>query len=87
MPPKVLFWRHMDRTTIMIPAELKRKASELARLNEISLGELTRRALKAAIEQAQRRDQRDSLLTDRTTFKGKTGRDLAANHDSYLYGD
>ena len=28
----------------------------------------------------------DSLLSDKRTFRGKTPRDLAANHDRYLYG-
>jgi predicted transcriptional regulator len=77
----------MHRTTIMIPPELKRRASELARREEISFGELTRRVLKKAVAQSRQEGNGfDSLLTDRTTFRGKTPRDLAANHDSYLYG-
>ncbi len=83
----VVLWRHMHRTTIMIPLALKRRASELARREEISFGELTRRVLTKAVAQSQQgRNDRDSLLSDRATFKGKTPRDLAAHHDSYLYG-
>jgi hypothetical protein len=29
----------------------------------------------------------DAFLADRKTFRGKTPKDLAANHDRYLYGE
>ena len=29
----------------------------------------------------------DSFLTDKKVFRGRTPKDLAANHDRYLYGE
>lgn len=79
-------YRHMERTTLMLAPELKRKAMETARRKALSFGEFTRRALQEAIHRDGGRD-RDSLLADRAVFKGKTPRDLARRHDAYLYGD
>ena len=69
----------------MISTDLKRKASELARLEEISLGEFTRRALETAVKQTRKgHGQTDPLLSDRAKFRGKTPRNLSEHHDSYL---
>ncbi|SPE37067.1 CopG domain protein DNA-binding domain protein (fragment) [Candidatus Sulfopaludibacter sp. SbA6] len=73
----------MHRTTVMIPPDLKRRASEQARLHDISLGEFMRRALEAAIKQIRAGD--DPLLRDSAVFPGGTPRDLSTRHDAYLY--
>lgn len=77
----------MHRTTVMIPTELKRRASEQAQLEDISLGEFMRRALEAAIQQnGKTRAGDDPLLRDAAVFPGRTPHDLSTRHDAYLYG-
>jgi hypothetical protein len=77
----------MRRTTLMISPELKRKAMEAAQRKTLSFGEFTRRALQEAVQRDGDGQDRDPLLADRAVFKGKTPRDLAVRHDSYLYED
>ncbi|SPF36018.1 CopG domain protein DNA-binding domain protein [Candidatus Sulfopaludibacter sp. SbA4] len=77
----------MHRTTVMIPPELKRRASEQAKLQDVSLGEFMRRALEAAVKQnGKPRAGDDPLLRDAAVFRGRTPRDLSTHHDAYLYG-
>jgi hypothetical protein len=77
----------MKRTTIMLPAKLKARAERRARTQGISLSELIRDSLARALErQARRSADEDPFLADTATFTGGP-RDLARNHDRYLYGD
>ncbi len=81
----VLLWLLMKhRTTIMLPPELKRRAAKRAKEQGVSFGELVRESLTAALTGAA--EVEDSLLADRAVYRGKTPRDLAAEHDRYLYG-
>lgn len=73
----------MQRTTILLPAELKRRAVKRAKERGVSFGELVRKALAAHLRDVS--DTEDSLLADLAVFQGKTPRDLAAEHDRYLY--
>ena len=78
----------MDRTTIMLPPELKTRASNQAKKMRISLGQYIREALKKSLEMENRREaEDDSLFLDKATFTGTVPQDLAADHDRYLYGD
>lgn len=71
----------------MIPPELKRRASEQARSQDISLGEFMRRALEAAVRQnGKTKAGDDPLFRDTAVFPGRTPRDLSTRHDAYLYG-
>ena len=74
----------MNRTTILLPAELQAKASAHARQKGISLGELIRRSLEAAV--SRRPAGGDILLSDRAVHAGDAPADLAARHDEHLYG-
>jgi len=81
----VLLWLSMKhRTTIMLPPELKRRAIKRAKERGVSFGELVRESLSVILTGAP--DTEDSLLADRAVYRGKTPRDLAAEHDRYLYG-
>lgn len=75
----------MNRTTILLPAELRAKASGVARKKGISLGELIRRSLEAAV--ARDRGADDPLFADGAVFTGDTPADTAARHDETLYGE
>lgn len=78
----------MDRTTIMLPLELKNRASNQAKKMNVSLGQYIREALKKSLETENRRGvDDDSLFLDNAVFDGTTPEDLASNHDGYLYGD
>ena len=78
----------MDRTTIMLPPELKTRAASQAKKMSISLGQYIREALKKSLDLEKRREAKDdSLFLDTAIFDGTTPKDLATDHDRYLYGD
>ncbi len=78
----------MDRTTIMLPPELKTRATNQAKKMRISLGQYIREALKKSLEMENNQaSNEDSLFLDNAVFDGATPEDLASNHDEYLYGD
>jgi hypothetical protein len=74
----------MDRTTVMLPHRLKEAAHRLARERGSSLGELIREALGAHVAAAA---ETDPFWADRAVWQGDGPRDLAAEHDRYLYDD
>jgi hypothetical protein len=77
----------MKRTTIMLPLDLKARATSAARDRGISFGELVRRSLRTAIEAPQDGPGYDDpLYADGVVFEGDTPADLASDHDGYLYG-
>ena len=78
----------MDRTTIMLPPELKSRAANQAKKMRISLGQYIREALIKSLEMDSGRDANDdSLFLDNAVFNGTVPKDVTANHDRYLYGD
>ncbi len=77
----------MDRTTIMLPPDLKIRASNQAKKEKISLGQFIREALNRSLAAANRKStDDDSLFLDGAVFDGRTPEDLASGHDEYLYG-
>ncbi len=75
----------MQRTTVMIPLDLKAKAFKRAKELHVSLGEFIRHSLKLSITKTSQAAGKDSLFLDRIIFKGNVPADLAKNHDRYLY--
>ena len=77
----------MERTTIMLPADLRLRAARRAAAGGTSLGEFIRQAMleKLAAPPEPRGD--DPFWSDREVFAGAAPGDLAARHDDYLYGD
>ena len=75
----------MNRTTIMLPEELKRQAQERAMATGISFGELVRRSLTAAVSTPPPKRTKDPLLADSGTYLGNAPSDLSEDHDQYLY--
>lgn len=78
----------MNRTTLLLPEELKKQASRLARKRKMSLSELIRLELTRMVqEESPSKDEQDPLFgTSFSPVKGLPA-DLSANHDRYLYGD
>ena len=78
----------MQRTTLMLPPELKTRAQSRARDLGVSFGELVRRALETELSSAPGRTRKtDPLFADEAVFSGDAPADLAARHDRYLYDE
>lgn len=73
----------MVRTTITLPAELKRAAETEARRRGISPGEILRHSLE--VELAGRREA-DPFFADDASYGGRVPRKLSVQLDDYLYG-
>ena len=76
----------MKRTTIVLPDDLRTRAMKRAHKTKVSLAELIRRSL----EETLRRKVTDSwdddpFFSDMAVFRMKGPKDLAKNHDKYLY--
>ena len=76
----------MHRTTIMLPEALKDQAAKSAGSQEISLGELIRRALEEYLERTPADPAQDPFFADTDFYDGPVPPDLAQRHDEYLYG-
>jgi hypothetical protein len=76
----------MKRTTIMLPRELRQRALLRAKQKGISLGELIRDSLDAAIPQVTYEVGGDPLF-ENVIFDGPAPSDASAKHDTYLYDD
>ena len=78
----------MNRTTIMLPSDLKTRAVKRARERGLSLGDLVRRTLEQALDQsANAPTTEDALFADKTVFEGDAPDDLSENTDLHLYGE
>jgi hypothetical protein len=77
----------MQRTTIMLPVDLKQRASTLATRLGISLGELIRQSLEAALRGNAGEVREDPLFTDQAVYRGPVPANLSADHDDFLYGE
>ena len=78
----------MTRTTVMLPDQLKGRARQLARERGISLGQLIRESLEAALkDDGMSSSRRDPLFSDTGVYRGdEAPSDLSLRHDEYLYG-
>ncbi len=78
----------MERTTIMLPHDLKLQAAQYAKKKGISLGELIRNAIAASLNQSREGGyDEDPLFSDQELFSGTVPTDLSVHHDDYLYGN
>ena len=75
----------MNRTTIVLPPELKFEAQRLAHELHVSLTQLIREALEAQIKKFSKKRDSNPFFEDRQFFQGKAPKDLSENHDDYLY--
>jgi len=76
----------MKRTTVMLPEELRARATLRARRLGVSLGQFIRRAMESLLETSKGAREEDTLLCDDAVYEGPAPRDLAARHDEYLHG-
>ena len=78
----------MNRTTILLPGDLRRSSFEEARRRGISFGEFVREALRAALKAAAPSERvSDSFLDDSAVYAGPVPADSSTRLDDYLYGE
>lgn len=70
---------------MILPHDLKARASRRARELGVSLRELIRTSLEAAVAKS-RAPNEDSFLSDAATYDERVPADLSQRHDEYLYG-
>ena len=77
----------MERTTIMLPPDLKAKVQKRANYMGMSLGQYIREAVENSLEYQQREQsiEEDPLFADDAVFVEEGHKDIAENHDQYLY--
>ena len=76
----------MKRTTVMIPEDLKIRATRKAYAEGISLGGFIRESLEKALRSDENELIEDPYMSDDSVYEGDIPADLAKNHDEYLYG-
>jgi hypothetical protein len=81
-----------DRTTIVLPPELKRRAVSRARHQGISFGEFVRRAVEKQLtapakSRVKRKKTGDPFLDNLVTFDDGGPPDLSTRVDEIVYGD
>ena len=76
----------MQRTTVMLPRELKQRAAREARSRGVSLGELIREALARLLRADHDAAGQDPLIADTAVYEGPGPEDTAERHDDLLYG-
>lgn len=79
----------MQRTTIMLPEELKRRALRRARELGISFGEFVRTCMDEGVKKPNKNKgkPRDAFFADHAVWSGPAPRDGARNTDTYLYDE
>jgi hypothetical protein len=76
----------MQRTTIMLPAELRDRISLRASTMHVSLGEFLRIAAEAYLDRQERMWTEDPLPGGACVVREPAPADVSANLDRYLYG-
>ena len=76
----------MQRTTIMLPRDLKQRAAREAQARGVSLGELIREALAHLLRTGSHAAGLDPLIADNVLYEGPQPDDTAERHDDLLYG-
>lgn len=73
----------MERTSILLPEELRRRAARLAHSKGITVSELIRRLLDKASQNEI--VEEEPAFYRRQPWVGSAPSDLSENHDEYLY--
>jgi len=76
----------MQRTTIMLPRDLKQRAARAASSRGVSMGELIREALARLLRADQDPARQDPLIDDTAVYDGPGPVDTVDRHDEFLYG-
>ncbi len=71
----------------MLPEPLHERALRRAQEKGVSLGQLIRDCLTSALLGERVREGGDSLLRDKAVYRGAAPKNMAEEHDHYLYGE
>lgn len=78
----------MLRTNLYFPKELHRRLQAVAKQERKSMAELVRELVEKGIQEKQKKLSGAETLLLMAEHAGDSGiRDLAINHDKYLYGE
>ena len=78
----------MQRTTVVLPAGLKKRAMTIARQRKISFSEFVRQAMERSAPPPRKRLKgKDPYWSDVAVYDGPVPPDLSSNHDKYLYDE
>ena len=75
----------MRRTTVMLPADLRRRAFRRAKEQGVSFGVIVRDSLDAALPALEESGGDDPLFADGAVWRGRGPLALAREHDRFLY--
>ncbi|MCM3875939.1 MAG: hypothetical protein NEA02_05915 [Thermoanaerobaculia bacterium] len=75
----------MRRTTVMLPADLRRRAFRRAKEQGVSFGVVVRDSLDAALPALEGTSGDDTLFADGAVWRARAPRALAREHDRFLY--
>jgi hypothetical protein len=75
----------MKRTTVMLPADLRRRAFRRAKEQGVSFGVVVRESLDAALPALEGTGGDDPFFADGAVWRGRVPRALAREHDRFLY--
>jgi hypothetical protein len=75
----------MERTSVMVPPDLKLRAQREAKALGITFGEYVRRALTTMLQNSESL-KNDPLFDDNAAYTGPAPKDISEDHDKYLYG-
>jgi hypothetical protein len=76
----------MNRTTVVLPEDLKLRAKERARRDGIPFAELVRQAVEARVAVPHAQDV-DPLFGNLPVYEGFVPPNLSEEHDEELYGE
>ncbi len=71
----------------MLPESLHERALRRAQEKGVSLGQLIRDCLTSTLLGERVGKGGDSLLRDKAVYRGAAPKDMAQDHDRYLYGE
>lgn len=77
----------MNRTTILLPENLKRKVNLKAKIQKLSLGEYIRKSLESSLKMGFDDLKNDPFINDKNIFIDKVETDISLRHDDYIYGE
>ncbi len=81
---------HINKTTILLPDDLQRRAKNIAKKRGTTLSGLIRTQLERVVgesEASNRSRAEDPLFSNWNPSDREIPTDLSSNHDKYLYGE
>jgi hypothetical protein len=75
----------MQRTTVLLPERLKKKANAKANILGLSLDEFIQLSIKNSINSQFNKKKSDPFIKDNSVFNECNANDCSINHNDYIY--